>query len=295
MEAPTMHKYPERGLLAIEYLPVIPTPSSKTGTYGNGVPWGCQLAIEFHNSTATDLLKSPMTITACGHGGDVRDEDQTVVLIDADPPIMGGRIVRKKMQAKPPSKNKCQTPNFEILPGWLSWWKMATKSEKNVKTPNNVSKKVQNSYITHLYGWTAWWFNATKMDGRNEETSTTRMKRSEVEKAKFVSKFYPELSKIDSKNPIETQNRPEKRYGAKKPEKTTTSKLIGSCTPKRGREFDNFSDFESPHKRSKNNFFRTLRFWEPTISRVGCDEVENLPGGTETLDLIQGGTRHSVR
>ena len=83
MEDPTMHKYPERGLLAIEYLPVIPTPPSKTGTYGNRLPWGCQLAIEckvLHTSTATDLIESPMTITACGHGGDVQAEDKMVVL-----------------------------------------------------------------------------------------------------------------------------------------------------------------------------------------------------------------------
>ena len=78
---------------------------------------------------------------------------------------------------------------------------MATQSEKKVKTPNNVSKKIQNSYIIHLYSWTAWWLNATKTDGRTEETSTKRMKKSEVEKAKFISKFYPELIKIDTNNP----------------------------------------------------------------------------------------------
>ena len=46
-----------------------------------------------------------------------------------------------------------------------------------------------------------------------------------------------------------------------------------------------FSDIGSPNKRSKINFLKTLTFWEPTISRVGCEKLENIPAGTETLDM----------
>ena len=124
--------------------------------------------------------------------------------------------------------------------------------------------------------------NATKV--RHEKSSVTgtkektrsRVEKSEVEKAKFIAKFYP----------IMTETRPTKsEYGEEKLKEIDITKLSSRCTPKRGRELDDFSDIESPSKRNNSKSIKSLAARKTTILRLGCDNEVILPDETETLNL----------
>ena len=148
--------------------------------------------------------------------------------------------------------------------------------------PPKTGRRGENNYIIHLYGWKAWWLNATKV--RHEKSSVTGTKettrssveKSEVEKAKFIAKFYP----------IMTETRPTKNeYGEEKLKEIDITKLSSRCTPKRGRELDDFSDIESPSKRNNSKSIKSLAARKTTILRLGCDNEVILPDETETLNL----------
>ena len=82
-----------------------------------------------------------------------------------------------------------------------------------------------------------------------KETTRSRVKKSEVENAKFIAKFYPNM----------TEARPTKsQYGEEKLKEIDITKLSSRCTPKRGRELDDFSDIESPSKRNNSKSFNSL-------------------------------------
>ena len=82
-----------------------------------------------------------------------------------------------------------------------------------------------------------------------------RAKKSELEKAKFVAKFYTRLPRIETKSNIEI-SRPQKTYESEDGNPMgTVQPMLSRCTQKRGRDNDlaEIGDTESPSKIS--------RFW----------------------------------
>ena len=184
---------------------------------------------------------------------------------------------------QPPSISKPGTYEKSLPWGYQLAIEHVTRSPINLcrnelNQPPKTGRRGENNYIIHLYGWRAWWLNATKVKHEKssvtgtKETTTSRVKKSEVEKAKFIAKFYPTVTKI----------RPTKsEYGEEKPKEINITKLSSSCTPKRGRELYDFSDIESPSKRNNSKSFTSLA----AILRLGCDNEVILPAETETLNL----------
>ena len=138
----------------------------------------------------------------------------TVTSSDADPPSMGGRI----------------------------------------NPPNDTIRKRINNYTMHLYGWTVWWERVTKQEktpaSENPQKPYLRAKKSELEKAKFVAKFYTRLPRNETKGNFE-MSRPEKTCESEDGNPMgIVQPMLSRCTQKRGRDnnLSEIGDMESPSK-----------------------------------------------
>ena len=205
----------------------------KTASYENR--WAKPLAIEYFPQIKLPVCaeSQPLAIEYFPESKvpicrEVRFNAPTVTNSDADPPSMGGRI----------------------------------------NPPNDTHRKRINNYQMHLYGWTVWWERVTKLEktpaSDNTKKPYLRAKQSEVEKAKFVAKFYTRLPRIETRSNFE-MSRPEKIYESKDGDpRGTVQQMLSGCTQKRGRENDLalIGDTESPSK--------ITRFW------VGGHRLKNF-------------------
>ena len=140
----------------------------------------------------------------------------------------------------PLNKNQSKTPTvlaiqyeavnilaLEYFPESHKKLKISTPAVKQTRGMDPGKQRIKNNYITQLYGWSAWWIMVERQNRPEKTTvpvsqkiselekSEERFRKSEVERVKFLEKYYP---------------RPEKSYEEEvKP--TETVHTEGGCTP----------------------------------------------------------------
>ena len=130
-------------------------------------------------------LNFPVIARMCNVQG---DDDQGVNNIQevstgksdaAGPPQRGGRISRP---TQAPRTSTAQPQQVKV-------------SGRYQSTPHQpqLKNKLKDNYICNLYGWSAWWERVTRKTCRPKKSLVTlaeKVKLSEVEKSRFVNRYY---------------------------------------------------------------------------------------------------------
>ena len=147
-----------------------------------------QLAIEYFPGEGGDCTPIDKIKLPCNIQNVQGDDDQGVNNIQevstgksdaAGPPQRGGRISRP---TQAPRTSTAQPQQVKV-------------SGRYQSTPHQpqLKNKLKDNYICNLYGWSAWWERVTRKTCRPKKSLVTlaeKVKLSEVEKSRFVNRYY---------------------------------------------------------------------------------------------------------